>query len=538
MPEYRLLEGTPQAQFDMLRSKVQVFGGGFGNGKTAAAVVLKALKVARDYPGCNILIARSTYPKLNDTIRKEFLKWCPEKWIKSFPLSKNADNTCTLINGSTINFRYIQQQGKSNDDSGGQTTSNLLSATYDLIIVDQLEDPEIVEKDFNDLLGRLRGNARYIGRDPTMPLTGPRWFIACVNPTRNWVYRRLIAPYKKYMDTGVIDDNLLCERHPRDIDGLPNPDADKPVLDANGEPILLMSLVEGSTYTNKHNLGADFIQALESIYVGQSRDRFLYGEWAAYEGLVHPDFDELQHCIPRQHMLDHLWELRSTGVIPQFVEAYDFGITEPCCYLIAYTDRYKNVFIVDGFYKPEEKFSIQEQQTRIWEIRNNLDCEEDEIRADPAIFRRTIVQKNSASKTIAQLFKEGDNGVNMRAADNEVLRGITKVNMYLAPAGSHRHPINGGYDAPHLFIASELVEVIGEFGSYYWKADTSGKRIDEPIDKNDHGMNTIKYLLSRQPDLALRVEKPKDKSYLHRWTEGANQSVDTKSKAHRYGSRR
>lgn len=532
MPEYKLLEGTPQAEFVMLRSKVQIFGGGFGNGKTAAAIVSKVLTIARDYPGANILVARSTYPKLNDTIRKEFVKWCPESWIKSFPMSKNSDNTCTLKNGTTINFRYIAQQGKSNDDSGGQTTSNLLSATYDLIVVDQLEDPEIVEKDFNDLLGRLRGNARYIGRDPTMPLTGPRWFVACVNPTRNWVYRKLIAPYKKYETSGIVDENLLCERHPRDIDGMHNPLAGEPVLDETGKPILLMSLVEGSTYTNKHNLGADFISTLESAYQGQSRDRFLYGEWAAYEGLVHPDFDELLHCIPRQHMLDHLWELRSQGVIPQFIEGYDFGITEPCCYLIAYTDRYKNVFVFDGFYKPEEKFSIQEQQTRIQEIRMEVDCEDEQIRADPAIFRRTIVQKNTSAKTIAKLFSEGDNGVKMRQADNEVLRGITKVNMYLAPAGSHRHPINGGYDAPHIFFASELEFVQDEFGSYYWKADTSGKRIDEPIDKKDHAMNTIKYMLSKQPDLALRVEKPKNMSYLNRWSEGRNIS---ENKGRRHG---
>jgi hypothetical protein len=47
-------------------------GGGFGNGKTTAGVV-KALELAKDYPGSNGLIARSTFPKLNDTIRKEFL---------------------------------------------------------------------------------------------------------------------------------------------------------------------------------------------------------------------------------------------------------------------------------------------------------------------------------------------------------------------------------------------------------------------------------------------------------------------------------
>ena len=60
--------GSLQSDFLKSTAKVQIFGGGFGNGKTAAAVV-RALQLAQDYPGSNGLIARSTYPKLNDTIR-------------------------------------------------------------------------------------------------------------------------------------------------------------------------------------------------------------------------------------------------------------------------------------------------------------------------------------------------------------------------------------------------------------------------------------------------------------------------------------
>jgi len=521
MPDYRLIPGSIQDKFGKLRTKVQVFGGGYGNGKTAAAVVQKVLRIARDYPGANILVARSTYPKLNDTIRKEFLKWCPQKWIKSFPLSKNADNTCTMVNGTTVNFRYIAQQGKSASESdGGQTTSNLLSATYDLIVIDQLEDPEITEKDFNDLLGRLRGNARYIGDDPTMPLSGPRWFVACVNPTRNWVYRRLIAPMQKYEQFGIIDDDLLCLREPAELEGgVPNPDADKPILDEQGKPQLLISLVEGSTYTNAHNLGADFIATLESTYRGQSRERFLYGKWAAYEGLVHPEFSEVTHCIPQQEMMDYYSTMLGMGVIPRFVEAYDYGLVEPSCYLLGFTDRYKNVFIVNGFYKPTQDMDIEEQKRFIWEARNEIGAEDETILADPAVFKKTQVTRSTGVKTIAQLFREGSYGVRMRAADNEILRGITKVNMYLTVSDFHRHPIRQDLGAPHLYIATELVDVINEFTSYYWKVDNSGKRIDQPVDKNDHAMNTIKYMLSKEPDLAVRIAKPPSQAHLHSWRE-------------------
>ena len=201
MPTFRLFERSLQDRFQKSRAKIQLYGGGFANGKTAN-VCIKAIELAKDYPGCNALMARSTYPKLNDTLRKEFLKWCPEDWIKSFPKSANGSNTCTLKNGSTINFRYIAQQGKNANEA---TTSNLLSATYDFVVVDQIEDPEIVHKDLLDLLGRLRGMATYEGNDPSMPSSGPRWLLITCNPTRNWVYRELVKPLHD-LDRKVIND--------------------------------------------------------------------------------------------------------------------------------------------------------------------------------------------------------------------------------------------------------------------------------------------------------------------------------------------
>src|ERR1044071_495770 len=106
MPNYRLEKGSLQWQFNQSRKSIQIFGGAFANGKTTAAVI-KCLQLAKDYPGSNGLIARATYPKLNDTIRKEFLKWCPPHWIKRRPTQE--DNTVYLNNGTVVNFRYIAQ---------------------------------------------------------------------------------------------------------------------------------------------------------------------------------------------------------------------------------------------------------------------------------------------------------------------------------------------------------------------------------------------------------------------------------------------
>ena len=157
MQAYKVHRGSLQERFLASRKKIQFYGGGFANGKTSGACI-KTLMIARDYPGANILMARSTYPKLNDTLKKEFLKWCPKEWIKSH---NKQENVVVLTNGSMINFRYIAQQGKNAES----TTSNLLSANYDLAVIDQIEDPEITHKDFLDIIGRMRGMAKYVGTD-------------------------------------------------------------------------------------------------------------------------------------------------------------------------------------------------------------------------------------------------------------------------------------------------------------------------------------------------------------------------------------
>lgn len=193
MPQYKLKPGGMHHQFMQSRKKIRVIGGGFGNGKTAAACV-EAIKLCRDYPGCNGIIAMATYSALNDTIREEFYKWVPSSSVKRWPTI--SDNTLKLKNGSTVNFRYLKQKGKTTAD--GQTVSNLLSATYDWAVVDQVENPEITHKDFLDLLGRLRGSTAYKGHDDTMPVTGPRQLILTANPSFNWVYHKLVKPYEVY----------------------------------------------------------------------------------------------------------------------------------------------------------------------------------------------------------------------------------------------------------------------------------------------------------------------------------------------------
>lgn len=440
----------------------------------------------------NCLMARSTYPKLNDTLRKEFIRWCPKEWIKSFPMSSNSANLCTLSNGTQFPFRYIAQHGKQEESS----TSNLLSATYDLILVDQVEDPEIGHKDFLDLLGRLRGNTLYRGTDASMPSTGPRWVMLTANPTRNWVFKELVEPYFYYMGHGkpgdidyypggIITDKLLCIR-----DNI----TDEPIL-KNGKPQLLIEIIEGSTYENKHNLPADFIQAQESTYRGQMKDRYLLGKWAAYEGLIYPQFDEQIHVVDEGEIRRYVNRLDKEGYDIEWVEGYDFGMAAQSCYLIGFVDPNGNIIVVDGYYRKE--YALESQYPHIKQLRNNWGVADNIIDADPDIFRRRSDAK--AGTTVADMFWM-DGHLMVRRADNSVTHGIPKVGGYLNIKPGWKNPFTGDTSAPSMYFNAKLRFIPDEIGGYMWQKDSDEQRTDAPVKRNDHAMDTIKYMVTTRPD--------------------------------------
>lgn len=506
MRQYRLVEGSLQDQFQKSRAKIQIFGGGFGNGKTTAGVI-KALQLAKAYPGSNGLIARATYPKLNDTIRKEFYAWCPDNWIARKVLS--GDNMCELENGTIVNFRYIQQGGKNAESS----TSNLLSATYDWIVVDQIEDPEITEKDFLDLLGRLRGNTKYIGDDPTMPSSGPRWLIAMCNPTRNWVFRKLIKPLQDYQ-VGIRNDDLLID-----------PDTHEPMIE----------VFEGSTYTNADNLPPDFIKTLEGAYTGQMRQRYLLGEWGAFEGLVYPSYDPAVHMLGHSEIIDYFSRSIDEGMQPEVIEAYDHGIASPACYGLGFTDVFGNAFLMDGFYEAElspEKIAQRIKRIRARAEREmGFDVSFRPLLADPAIFRRGPGASQTVGTTVADLLRE--HGISCTRANNNIVSGIAKVQSYLEVDPTHIHPLTGAYGSPRFFISNKLTWFDKEIVDYYWKKDVAGNYEDIPMDRNDHAMDMTKYFFTNRPRVALFKPRVTElpKTYM-RWSEINDTTRDARRHRH------
>lgn len=494
---YKIERDSTTERFHASRHKFQFIGGGFGSGKTTACVI-KALKLAKEYPGSNGLLARATFPKLNDTLRKEYFHWMPDHWRKSF---NKKENTLELVNGSVINFRYVSQR----TNEAGEGTSNLLSNTYDYIVFDQMEDPEIHYKDFVDLIGRLRGSTPYAGDDPTMPLTGPRWFMFTANPTRNWLYRRIIKPRHDH-NHGLWNPELLCER---------DPVTEQPILDAADRPKPLIELYESSTYENRHNLPDDFIKSLESAYRGQMRERFLLGKWVGYEGQVYSDFDQPLHVVPHAHMVDMYRKVRMRSSIISISEAFDHGLSEPSCYLLAFVDNQDNVHIMDGFYEPG--IGVEQLAQRIHAIRSTHGVGENDVQADPSIFRRNSAQV--VGPTIASMLDE--HGITCVRANNALINGIAKVQSYLFVEAARLHPYLGRYGSPRLFVSDKLHWWVDECQDYVWIKDKNDELEDRPRDKKNHAMDSTRYLLTDRPSPSqlVAIRSAQLPAYLKAWSE-------------------
>jgi len=474
MPEYRIKPDGMHHQFLQCRRKVQIIGGGFGNGKTAA-VCIKAIQLCKDYPGCKGIIAMATYAQLNDTIREEFYKWVPASSVKRWPTL--ADNTLVFKNGSQINFRYIKQKGKA-AAADGNTSSNLLSATYDFAVVDQIENPEISYKDYLDLFGRLRGSTPYKGDDKSMPSSGPRWMMLTANPSFNWVFHKIIKPWEHYKKTGEHHTDLLVDPETSEV---------------------MIQVFEASTYENAHNLAPDFIKGLEAAYTGQFRDRYLGGEWGAFEGLVYPTFNQEYHMLHKERIMRYIIDLCHKGIRCEFIEGFDFGMASPCCYLCGFVDHRGRIFVIDGFYKRE--MQLQDIATQILSMRMQYSPFAKDVTtvlADPAIFRRTIVDKiGKGASTVARIFQDQYN-LHMTPAQNDITSGIAKITAYLT-VKNFEHFESGNLNGGLLYISSHLTFMADEFLAYFWSMSASMERTDKPIDRNDHAMDTLKYMLSYVP---------------------------------------
>jgi PBSX family phage terminase large subunit len=237
-----------QSEFHLSRALYRLFVGGKGSGKTKAGAA-DVIRYSICYPNNLILVGRATYPELRDTTRKEVLefpvrvdgreyRFGSSPWVKSF---NRTENTLTLINGSTIIFRAL-------DDVEKIKSLNLGGFWFD-------ELTETPEEMWLAALGQLRRPLPLM--IDGVQYDGSVFAIGTTNPEgHDWVWKRwVMAPDEKHF------------------------------------------YVQATSYDNPY-VSRTFIDEMRAQYPEEWVKRYVLGSFDTFSGLVYNEFqDRKPHVV-------------------------------------------------------------------------------------------------------------------------------------------------------------------------------------------------------------------------------------------------
>lgn len=218
--------------------------------------------------------------------------------------------------------------------------------------------------------------------------------------------------------------------------------------------------------------GKIYLELLDRL-TGHRRARLRDGRWAASEGLVYPEFDP----SPTGHLIEAMpagWEKWPKR------RAIDFGYNDPfvCQWWAGHDDEW---YLYREVYMPERTVRAHAQQVA-------------ELSRGES-YEVTVTDHDREDRETLH-----ENGVSTSPAQKDIDKGIDAVKARL---------LRGGNGRPRLyFLKSALVErsqiledakrpccTVEEFDAYLYKQHRDGVAKDEPVDRDNHGMDTMRYLV-------------------------------------------
>jgi len=280
-----------------------VYGGAKGGGKSCA-LVMEALAYGLENPRADMYIFRETYDDLEANIIKEW-KAKVSKELYEFNETKHF---ATLINGTTVKFRYIRNFIDAESYQG---------RSMDWIGVDELTKHE--KRSIQILLSCLRSAK---GFKPRFRATcnpggiGHAWvkemYIDATNYGLNPVIDELTGLNRVFIPAKVYDNTILVKNDP------------------------------------------NYIKRLENLPENQKK-AFLYGDWDIFEGQYFTEFKRDVHVI-------------QPFVIPEHWNRYialDYGLDMLACLWIA-IDEQDRAYVYKELY--QNNLIISEAAARILEV--------------------------------------------------------------------------------------------------------------------------------------------------------------------------
>ena len=215
------------------------------------------------------------------------------------------------------------------------------------------------------------------------------------------------------------------------------------------------------TLDDNPSLDPIFVANLKREYRGLWYQRLIEGRWVLAEGTVFDMFDERLHC------LDY-----PPGNADYYCVGVDYGTTNPCAFtMVGYSSRTTPNRWLEKEYYWDSKAQMRQK--------TDTDYAEDLAKFITGYNVKQIYIDPSAVSFRVELQRLGFNHV--MEAENDVLDGIRYHSMLLN---------NGTFK-----ILRSCRNTIEEYCTYHWDTNASDRGIDKPSKKNDHLLDSLRYVL-------------------------------------------
>lgn len=254
-------------------------------------------------------------------------------------------------------------------------------------------------------------------------------------------------------------------------------------------------------FTGESNLPENYKEDMMDGKADWWIKRYIEGSWDASKGQILDTFNPLVNVLPNpdcQYEIPIIDEFLSNKY-PLIIGGLDHGIGDPTCFLGAFFDYNKNLFIYDEYYSS----GLVSYHCR--EILNQFyDKGFHQKVADPSIWS---VGGERKGKPWSLNDEYSLNGLELDRANNSFGLSIDRMNSGFSFDNSRVHPITGRDGSPSTFISTRCKNLISQIGGYVWGKAVDGEK-EKPARKCvKHSIDAARYIHNELDE----VDRPKDK---------------------------
>ena len=286
----------------------------------------------------------------------------------------------------------------------------------------------------------LNGRMRQ-GTDQQMAITGtPKGM--------NWVYEQFEEPRQRI-------PHLERKLSKRELSPVEKDQIKAEIRDLD-ERRKQWKAVMSVTSSDNPFLPTEYIESIKAQYTGEYYAQEIEGQFVKFQGLIYKEFNRHKHVLP----LAAIKTIKDEVGFREFIFGYDAGFNNPRV-------------IVKVAKTNDDRFIVTNEWYRVETLVKDAIAELSDLGAAD-----WILWGDPSAKTELEEIRGA--GFTARPADNAVIAGIQYKKQLL--------------QEDRLLISETCQNMINEFGTYQWKGEPD-KPKEEPIKKDDHAMDALRYAL-------------------------------------------